>query len=211
MGMEKGIYPEEKRIEAVAIYAATGNIRTTAELSKVSETHLRKWRKEDWFQDLLREIRQENNDKIDVKFTEIVELALDGLKERLINGDHQVLKDGTIVRKPISARDLSIVSAINVDKRQLLRGEATSRSESVGRVEDKAVDRLEKLAETFENLARFGRQPKIIEVTPDAVQITGPESLPVCDAPEDREGIPSSHAEGEEAAQESEQEKVKNA
>lgn len=167
-GMEKGIYPEEKRIEAVTLYAATGHFGRTSDLCGVPEATVRAWRKTEWFNELLREVRQENNEKIDSKFTEIIEKSLEQLVDRVENGDHHVLRDGTLVRKPISAKDLSLVAAINVDKRQLLRGEPTSRAETVGTVEEKAVGRLEKLAETFENLARYGRNPKVIEQVEDA-------------------------------------------
>lgn len=170
-GMERGIYPEEKRIEAVTIYAATGHFGRTSELTKLPESLIRQWRKQSWFQELLREIRSENNEKLDAKFTEIVDAALDQLSDRITHGDHVVLRDGSLVRRPVTAKDLSLVSAINIDKRQLLRGEPTSRSESLGTVEQQTVGRLEKLAETFEQLAKHGRITKVIDVT-DAELIT---------------------------------------
>jgi transposase-like protein len=172
--MQKGDYPEEKRIEAVTLYVATGSLTAVSKLSHIPVHILRNWRNTQWFQELLAEVRHENNEKVDAKFSEIIDNSLDQLSDRVINGDFFVKRDGELGRKPISARDLSIVAAINVDKRQLLRGEPTSRSENVGKLEDKSIGKLEKLAETFENLARFGRQPKVIEV--EAVEPT--EALP---------------------------------
>lgn len=174
-GMERGIYPEEKRIEAVTIYAATGHFGKTAELTKVPEHLIRQWRKQDWFKELLNEVRAENNEKLDAKFTEIVEKSLEQLVDRVENGDYHVLRDGSTVRKPIAAKDLSLVAAINVDKRQLLRGEPTSRSESVDKVVG-PVERLENLAKTFEDLAKHGRKPETLDVT-DAqlIQSDGPD------------------------------------
>lgn len=159
---DRGVWSDNKRIEAATIFAATGNLTQTAELTKIPLPTVRGWRKEEWFQELLREIHLENNDKIVAKLTTIVDSALDQLADRVVNGDHVVLRDGQVVRRPIPAKDLSLVSAINIDKRQLLRGEATSRSESVT-VEDKTVGRLEKLAETFEQLAKHGRVPQTVE------------------------------------------------
>jgi hypothetical protein len=69
---------------------------------------------------------------------------------------------------------LSIVLAINYDKRALSRGEPTARTETTGAVTEKTVDRLEKLAETFSNLAKYGR--KKVE-TIDA-EIIEPKALP---------------------------------
>lgn len=202
-GMAKGIYPEQKRIEAVTIYAATGVLARTSELTGIPYRTLQLWKKEPWWQDLLYEIRAENNEKIDVKFTEIIESALDQLSDRIKNGDHHVLRDGTLIRKPVAAKDLSLVAAINVDKRQLLRGEPTSRSEAIGKVEEGPVNRLEKLAETFENLARLGRRSvDTIEHVEDAqlIEADGPDGggtsteTPTEGYPEDqvqeREGVP---------------------
>lgn len=175
-GMEKGIFPEQKKIEVTTLYAALGNIAKVAELSKVPAGTIQTWRKQPWFQELLREIRTENNEKIDAKFTEIVESALEQISDRVSNGDYHVLRDGSLVRRPVSAKDLSLVAAINVDKRQLLRGEPTSRSEAVGSVEEKQVSRLEKLAETFEGLAKHGRVPQLIEgQVEDAQILPGPD------------------------------------
>lgn len=210
-GIEKGIYPEEKRIEAVTVYAATGNFRTTSELTKVPEHTVRAWRRQEWFLSLLNEIRNENNDKIDIKFTEIMDTALDQLQDRLVNGDHKVLKDGSVVRVPVTARDLSIVAAINTEKRQLLRGLPTSRSESVSKEDEKQVGRLEKLAETFENLARFGRQPQLLEnEVQDAVQITGPEGLDVRQQASDGQKVAGSYTEEQETPEAHQEEPVKD-
>ena len=51
--------------------------------------------------------------------------------DRLENGDYHVLKDGTLIRKPINYRDLSVGAAIAYDKRCLGRGDPTSRTERV--------------------------------------------------------------------------------
>lgn len=170
-GMERGIFPDEKKIEAVTMYAITGHFGRTSELTSIPEYTLRQWRKQEWFQDLLKEIRVENNEKIDAKFTDIVDKSLDQLTDRVTNGDFHVLRDGTLIRKPITAKDLSLVAAINIDKRQLLRGEPTSRSESVGTIEEKAVSRLENLAKTFEDLAKHGRRTQTLTNQVEDAQI----------------------------------------
>ena len=196
-GMEKGIFPDEKKIEVVTLYAALGSAEKVGELSKVNPSTIRQWRKEQWFQDLMKEVWDENNEKIDAKFTAIVEKSLDQVLDRLDNGDVRVLKDGTTVRVPVSAKDLSLVSAINVDKRQLLRGLPTTRSESVGAVGAQSMDRLERLAETFENLARFGRKETQTLDIEEAQLIEDKDALP---NPEVAQASPESSDAGEEKA-----------
>jgi len=176
---KKGIYPEQKRIEAATLYAATGSPETVSELSSVPVNTVKKWRKEDWFIDILKEIRNENNDAIDAKFTEIVEHALDAVKDRLLNGDFVQTAKGELIRKPIPAKDLGYLLAVHIDKRQTIRGEPVARTEVLEKLPEKQLDRLEKLAETFENLARFGRKPKIIDITPYAIPIAASTTVDV--------------------------------
>ena len=51
--------------------------------------------------------------------------------DRVRNGDVVVTKDGAKVRKPLSGKDLVHVHAIVHDKRAMIRGEPTSRTEKV--------------------------------------------------------------------------------
>jgi hypothetical protein len=169
-GIQKGMFPDEKKVEAAAVYAATGSLQRTEQVTGVPMKQLRSWRATDEFKALLREVWEENNEKIDAKFTEIIEKSLDQVIDRVENGDFRLGKDGEPKRVPISAKDLSLVQAINVDKRQLLRGLPTSRSEAASAESDRTVGRLERLAETFEQLAKFGRKPKVIDVE-DAILI----------------------------------------
>ena len=178
-GIENGVWPEEKQVEAATLYAVLGNMEKVAEISTVPVKTLHSWRRTEWFKALLKEVWEENNEKIDAKFTSIIEKALDQIVDRLDNGDVTVLKDGKVVRRPISAKDLSLVGAINVDKRQLLRGLPTSRTES-SQEADKKVDRLERIAETFENLAKYGRKKvDVIDVVPEPVLLEDNELAPV--------------------------------
>lgn len=150
--------PDEKKIEVVTIYAVVGNVQKTSDLTDVSPNTIRAWRKEEWFRKILDEIRDENDEKIDVKFTEIVEKALDQVLERLEKGETVVTKGGELVTKPLSARDLALISAIMVDKRNLLRGRPTTRTETVTNAQQ-----LEKLATQFADLANK-RRPQVIDV-----------------------------------------------
>lgn len=154
-----GYYSDNKRIEVTTLYAALGHCGKVAELAKIPESTVRAWRKTAWFKELLDEIHEENDEKIDAKFTNLVEKSLDQLGDRIENGDYVLDKFGELHRKPVGARDLALVTAINIDKRQLLRGKPTSRSESVT-----TEGRLANLAEQFVKLAK-NQKPVVLEVT----------------------------------------------
>lgn len=174
-GIQKGMFPDEKKVEAASIYAVTGSVHKASELTGVPLHTIKSWRQTDEFKALLNEVWTENNEKIDARFTAIIEKSLEAIIDRLDNGDHRLTAKGTVVRVPIGAKELSLVQAINVDKRQLLRGLPTSRTDAADQGTGKAVDRLERLAETFENLARLGRKPEVIDVS-DAEIINYAES-----------------------------------
>lgn len=176
MNQGKGIYgiPDSKRIEVATLFAVLGSIPKVAEIARISEPTLRAWRKQEWFKQLLSEIRDENDERIDSQFTEIIEKSLELVKDRLLHGDHVVLKTGEVVRKPVSVRDLSLVAAINFDKRQLVRGKPTARTETVS-----SQDQLTKLAETFIALTARGRKP--VEITDVSFTEVLPDEPPSTD------------------------------
>lgn len=154
-----GWWSEKKRIEATTLFAALGNFTRVAELSGVPAHTLRQWAKEDWFVRLLEDIRAENDQALDAKFSNIVHTALDQVQERLENGDTVLLRDGTPVKKPIPAKELAQISSSVVDKRQLLRGKPTSRTEKVTE-----SDRLSKLEGMFLKLAeKKVKAPEVIQ------------------------------------------------
>ena len=156
-----GWYPEDIRLYAATIFAATLNVSETAELTGVDAKDLRKWRKEPWFLAILDEVRQENNDRLDQKFNTVMEKALTGMEDRITNGNDQLnQKTGQMIKVPVPLRDLTQAHASILEKRQLLRGQPTSRSES-GNIGDK----LEKLAEEFLKIASAKkRKTEIIDV-----------------------------------------------
>jgi len=144
LGMEKGVFPKEKEIEAATIFAVTGDINQTCELTGIQPVHFRKLIKTEGFQDLLKEIKEENSEKFGAKFAEIVNKAQDILLQRLEHGDPKLLRDGSIVYLPVSMRDTAVVVSTNFDKLQLLQGKPTSRVESLS-----VSAKLEALAEKF--------------------------------------------------------------
>ena len=146
---KNGWWPEEKKVEVASLYAAgVVSSEDLARLTGVPNSRIRDWRLQEWWPEMLEKIHASIDTDIVSKYTGLVDKALDVIQDRLINGDHVYDKrTGEIHRKAVSMRDANTVAATVVDKRQLLRGKPTSRSEKV------SVDaRLGKLAEEF---ARF--------------------------------------------------------
>lgn len=105
---------------------------------------------EQWWQDTISQVRREENDQLTAKMTTFVEKSIDAMLERIENGDSVInLKTGETYRTPVRLRDLAIPVGVLIDKRNLLRGEATSRSETLGQEET-----LRKLGDKFEQFAK---------------------------------------------------------
>ena len=77
--------------------------------------------------------------------------------DRFDNGEvHFDRKTGTTHRVPVRVKDIAYMTSVLFDKRQIIRGEPTTRTETISKDQ-----KLQELKETFENLARSkGINPK---------------------------------------------------
>jgi len=138
-------YPEDKRVEAATLWAATRSTKTVHELTGVTPKVLQEWKKEPWFMNIVSRVKKEKNDELDQQITEIIHECTNMLKERLYKGNTKWnYKTGEQFLVPMDSKDLVMAMGILFDKRQLLRGEATSRSESVT-----SSEKLEELKQAF--------------------------------------------------------------
>lgn len=143
-------WPEDKKLEAATLWAVTRNLDQVKELSGIPVAHLKKMMNEPWWDEIVRKVRKEKNEVLDAKITDMLEQTMDLVIDRIQRGEYQYdKKSGEFVRIPMKARDAAVSAAILFDKRQLIRGEATSRTESVS-----PDEKLNQLAENFKRLAQ---------------------------------------------------------
>jgi hypothetical protein len=142
-------FSEQKKLEVACAFAVTGNSRRTSELTDVPEGTIRSWKSTEWWHEIQSRILMEQDEELDVKLTKLVDKAVESVNDRLDHGDYVYnAKDDKLVRKPVGARDLAIITAITVDKRQLLRGQPTARVEKVS-----TDERLKKLSDHFKQFS----------------------------------------------------------
>lgn len=157
-----GKYTPEQKVEAVMAYLVTGTSRKASKICEVPEGTIRWWKKAAvWWMDVYDECKKKKQEELDASFTNVIHEGVEILADRMKNGDSKlVAKTGDVVNIPMSGRDVAISLAVMFDKRQLLRGEATSRSEKVSE-----TDRLDKLQQQFEKMAQevHGYNAKTIE------------------------------------------------
>ena len=150
-------WPDKTKVEAATLFAVTGDKHYVSETTGVPVGQIERWKGEPWWELTITRVQKDTNNEIDGQFTHLITLALEGLKDRFVNGDAVVNRKGEITRKPLGARDMAICAAIIFDKRQLVRGEATERVE---RIDPEA--HLKRLKAAFEKLAK-AQEEKTIE------------------------------------------------
>lgn len=157
-GVNDGIWPEKKRIEAITTYLATGNMSLTSKIINVPRDTLNKWKASPWWQEHLENLKDEDTIQLDKKLAKVVDKSLEAVNDRIENGDYQYdSKTGKLIRVPARLRDLHLVSKDMIDRRTIIQKLNTQKQEV--RTHVSTEDRLLKLAETFAQLA-LGQKPK---------------------------------------------------
>ena len=139
----------EKKVEACTLYAVYGDLVEVSKTTGVPEKELRSWTKEVWWDEIIKQVYTEQNDKLGGQITRLLEDSLVTLNDRLTNGDY-VLNQRTneVVRKPVDARVLTHLFHSLAVQRRLVRGEPTAIKETRS-----VDDRLNKLAEEFKKFS----------------------------------------------------------
>lgn len=101
-------YDWEKRIEIVKVYLMTGSRQKTCEVCNIHIGTLDKYRGEDWWPEVVAEIKKQRDSRINTKLSTIVERALEVVEDRLEHGDLVLNnKTGELIRKPVPLREAS--------------------------------------------------------------------------------------------------------
>lgn len=123
---DRGRWAEKKKLEALTFYIACGSPTMTARELNIPLETLHTWRKSDWWKEKVRDIQNEDHDKMDSKLTKALDKALDEVMDRIQNGEyHFDPKTGKTKVVPAKLRDLNTAFNTLLDKRQLIRKQPT--------------------------------------------------------------------------------------
>ena len=176
-------YTPDERIMAATYYAVTGSSIQASEKCKAQGTPIpastiRKWKNTtSWWKPVLHEVRKAKQEELDAKLTSIIMEGADKLEDRVRNGNIKLNpRTGELNRVPMTSGELSKDAVgIPYDKRALMRGDPTSRTE---RVDPKLM--LEDLAKQFVKIVEMN-EPKPIEaeiIENDSIEDQLMEELP---------------------------------
>ncbi len=123
---QPGHWSENKRIEAVTTYLSTGNLTESARMLGIPIKTVQQWKVSEWWKELEKQIRSEEEQELDAKLTKIIDKTLEKLVDSIENGEHIYdQRTGKIKRMPAKMRDLNNAFNTILDKRQLIRRQPT--------------------------------------------------------------------------------------
>lgn len=159
-----GRWKEAKKVEVVTTYLSTGNLAETGRLSGVPIKTLEQWKTSDWWKEMEKQIRSDEDQQLDAKLTKIIDKTLEKLVDSIENGEHVYdQRTGQIKRMPAKMRDLNNAFNTILDKRQLIRKQPTKIVEQTT-----TANQLQNLADQF---AKFVQ--KTLPEPPDMHYIDG--------------------------------------
>ena len=161
-------WSQEARIAAVSQYLVLGNMALVSSVTKIPHQLLRAWKGQPWWAEVESQIRATDNLQMDGKLTKIVDKSLDAVMDRLENGEFVYnQKTGQVIRKQVNMKDAAKVTVDMITKRELLRGNATARTETT---QTSVEDQLKALALEF---AKWQNpQPKVETVDVEVVEVS---------------------------------------
>lgn len=160
-------WSQEARIAAVSQYLVLGNMALVSSVTKIPHQLLRAWKGQPWWAEIESQVRATENLQMDGKLTKIVDKSLDAVMDRLENGEFVYnQKTGQVIRKQVNMKDAAKVTVDMITKRELLRGNATARTETT---QTSVEDQLKALALEF---AKWQNpQPKVETLDVETVEI----------------------------------------
>ena len=143
-------YTADEKLAAVLAYVMTGSIRGVVRLTGLKQQVVSDWKNNSsWWPDIYANVKKEKQEEIDGTLTSIIHAAAGGMMDRIMHGDEIIDKNGDAVRRKMSGKELAWVMGITYDKRALLRGDPTSRTE---KVDQKTL--MSELKDQFAEMAR---------------------------------------------------------
>lgn len=142
---QPGQWKESKRIEVVTTYLSVGSVGEAARVTNVPLSTVKMWKASDWWKDLEKQIRADEEQQLDGKLSKVIDKALDNLADRIENGEYIYdQKTGQVKRTPAKLRDLNTAFNSLMDKRSLIRKQPTKIIEQTS-----TAAQLQNLADSF--------------------------------------------------------------
>lgn len=150
----------DTKVQVATGIVVHGNARLVSKETGVPFDTINNWRKTDWWQQLMNEVRKTKREELSGKMNTAVDKALEIVQDRLEYGDFVLNnKTGEIVRKPVALKDANkvLTEVINTQIRMEQEEEVVMRQESTSEI-------LKNLAAEFSKFNRQVAKQTVIDV-----------------------------------------------
>jgi len=112
----------EKKIQVVMAYLVLGKMPMVEAATGVPAGTIHQWKRQEWWDELVRQVRTEENIQLDARLGKILTKTLDIVEDRLEHGDWMYdPKEGKVTRIPVKLRDAAAVSDTAWNRRDAVR------------------------------------------------------------------------------------------
>lgn len=154
---EKGKHwTDRDRLKVIAAFSVLGNATKVEEVTGVPANTINYWKTLPWWFEEMDKLRKAEDETMISGYGKIMQKTIDQLERRLEEGDIIILKDGTKVNKPVSAKELAYISTNATNSRQKIRGEAIDNAV-------KTITMQDRLRQLHDQFTSFVKQKPIIE------------------------------------------------
>ena len=175
---------EDKMCAAMAYLVSGGNSTKAAEMAAVEglkPATIRQWKKRgNWWPEAEAHAKMLLQKDLERSYTKMLHRTEQEIFDRVEKGDWIVAKDGSHVRKPLLAKDMIYFHGVVHDKRAMIRGEPTSRTEKID-----PVALVKELAKTMQDQGTATKE--------EAVSDDGWDSIPQSELDPGRKGDGTTH------------------
>lgn len=106
-----GNWLPEAKFDLISSLVDLGNLRKACEVQKIPWITAVQWSKQDWWPQMMEDVKAAKRAELQAKMNSIVDTALSKVQDRLENGDFVLNnKTGEILRKPVNLKDSSRVA-----------------------------------------------------------------------------------------------------
>lgn len=146
------------KINVVNDWILWGNAKKVAEMNNIHKSTLESYMATEWWPEVVESCKIRLQEELDSRMTKALHMAYDEIDDRICNGDYVIdVRTKELNRVPMKGRDLAAIANTTFDKRQLLRGDATT-------IASKRIENTKELESKFLKIAQDLQAKDVIAV-----------------------------------------------
>lgn len=159
---------DDVKIDTIKTFLALGgNLSLTSGATGIPYVTLKSWKATQWWNDVITELRKADKLELSASTKKILTKSLALLEDRLEKGDYIYdQKKGTLIRKPLQAKDLHKIAIDMMERKDKLDEGASSQN-----VSESNEDKMQVLMKRFAELAVKAAEKQLNKNTGEVIDL----------------------------------------